>query len=261
MPQPGSKILAINLCAGLGLFAIASLYFVEGPRRFLELLSLQSAAEAVREKPHLLVEAQSGLANEPLPVGIIAADASDGATITIEGLPDGADLSLGSRSDHSGWTLAVADLEQSFVGAPPGFVGIMEPTATLRSADGKLLDRQVLHFEWRASKGDPPVTRSANNGTASAGSAAARSTSLSLPKPALAVPPLAPTRADASDAIECQSSPPTHSKNRWAWRLVDNRKCWYAGEPGIDKSKLHWPANPDQVLEPARRTAPRAATR
>src|SRR5580765_5307013 len=99
-------------------------------------------------------------ANEPLPVGIIAAGASDGATITIEGLPDGADLSFGSRSDHSGWTLTVADLEHSFIGAPTGFVGIMEPTATLRSVSGKLLDRQALHFEWRARKGDPPVTSS-----------------------------------------------------------------------------------------------------
>jgi hypothetical protein len=254
MAQPRSKILALNICAGLGLFAIA-LYFLEGPRQFPDFLSMPSAAEAISEKPHLLVEAQSGLANEPLPLGIIAAGASDGATITIEGLPDGADLSLGSRSDRSGWTLTVADLERSFVGAPTGFVGIMEPTATLRSANGKLLDRQDLHFEWRAD--DRPVISAVNNGTAST-EAAAPSTSSSSPKPALALPPLAPPPADTANGIECQSSPPPNSKNRWAWRLVDNKKCWYAGEHGMDKSKLHWAANADQAPEPGERNVPPA---
>jgi hypothetical protein len=261
MAQPSSKV-ALNICAGLGLFAIAVLYLVEGPRQFLDFLSMvPSAAEAISEKPHLLVEAQGGLANEPLPVGIIAAGASDGATITIEGLPDGADLSFGSRSDHSGWTLTVADLEHSFVGAPTGFVGIMEPTATLRSVSGKLLDRQALHFEWRARKGDPPVTSPVNNGAASAGSAAAPSTSSSSPKPALALPPLAVPPAGTANAIECQSSPPPYSKSHWAWRLVDNKKCWYAGEPGMDKSKLHWAANADQAPAPAQRTPPEPAKR
>jgi len=274
MAQPSSKV-ALNICAGLGLFAIAVLYLVEGPRQFLDFLSMvppaaeaisekprvPSAPEAISEKPRLLVEAQAGLANEPLPVGIIAAGASDGATITIEGLPDGADLSFGSRSDHSGWTLTVADLGQSFVGAPTGFVGIMKPTATLRSVSGELLDRQALHFEWRARKGDPPVTSPVNNGAASAGSAAAPSTSSSSPKPALARPPLAVPPAGTANAIECQSSPPPYSKSHWAWRLVDNKKCWYAGEPGMDKSKLHWAANADQAPAPAQRTPPEPAKR
>jgi hypothetical protein len=132
----------------------------------------------------------------------------------------------------------------------------MEPTATLRSASGKLLDRQVLHFEWRARKGDPPVASPVNNGTASAGSAAAPSTSSSSPKPALALAPLAPPLADADNAIECQSPPRPYSKNRWAWRLVDNKKCWYAGEPGMDKTKLHWSVNADHAPEPAQRNAP-----
>ena len=213
MAQPRSKILALNISAGLGLLAIAAWAFVDGPSQLSDFISMPSAAEAISEKPHLLVEAQNGLANEPLPVGIIAAGASDGAIITIEGLPNGADLSLGSRSDHSGWTLTVADLEQSFVGAPTGFVGIMEPTATLRSASGKLLDRQVLHFEWRARQADPPVTNQVNNETASVRSAAAPSTSSSSLKPALGLPPL--TSPSADSAIECQSSPPPYSKNRW----------------------------------------------
>src|SRR5262249_31140591 len=119
--------------------------------------------------------------------------------------------------------------------------------------------RQALHFEWRARQDDPPLTSPVNNETASAGSAAAPSTSSSSPKPALALPPLTPPPADT--AIECQSSPPPYSKNRWAWRLVDNKKCWYAGEPGMENSKLHGSANADPAPEPAQRNAPEPAKR
>jgi integrase len=116
------------------------------------------------------------LTNEPLPLGVTVEHESDGATVTIEVLPNGADLSLGSRSECYGWTLAAADLEQTFVGAPTDFVGIMEPTATLRSASGKLFDRQALHFEWRARKGeqsDKPPGQTTNSETAYVGTAAA----------------------------------------------------------------------------------------
>jgi hypothetical protein len=149
-------------------------------------------------------------------------------------------------------------LEQSFVGAPTDFVGIMKPTATLRSVSGELLDRQALHFEWRAWKDDPPVTGPADKGAASAGLTAAPSTSSSSSKPALALPSLTVPPAGTANAIECQSSPPPYSKSHWAWRLIDNKKCWYAGKPGMDKSKLHWAANADQAPTSAQRTLPPA---
>ena len=28
----------------------------------------------------------------------------------------------------------------------------------------------------------------------------------------------------------------------WSWRLIDGRKCWYAGKTMISKSLLQWPA-------------------
>jgi hypothetical protein len=52
--------------------------------------------------------------------------------------------------------------------------------------------------------------------------------------------------AGAADAIKCQSSPPSSNRGHWAWRLIDDKKCWYAGEPGMDKSKLHWAPNADR---------------
>jgi hypothetical protein len=66
--------------------------------------------------------------------------------------------------------------------------------------------------------------------------------------------------AGPANAIECQSSPPSN-KGHWAWRLIDDKKCWYAGEPGMDKSRLHWARNADRAPEPAQRTAPEPAER
>ena len=173
----------------------AALCLVDDPRQFRAFMTtMPSSPEAFTgERPRLLVQAQNGLTNEPLPLGVAVEHESDGATVTIEGLPNGADLSLGSWSVRYGWTLAAVDLEQTFVGAPTDFVGIMEPTAALRSASGKLLDRQALHFEWRARKGEPsdkPPGETTNSETASVGTAAATSSVSSSPsQPALALPP------------------------------------------------------------------------
>lgn len=187
--------------------------------------------------------------------------------MTIEGLLDGVDLSLGNRSDIRGWTIAATDLDQTFVGAPAGFVGVIETTATLRAASGRLLDRQAVRFEWRANKGEPPdpslvdtmIKKTGPGGTAAVTpSARAQSSS---PKSVVAVPPLAPPSAVTAKTIECQSSPPPYNKSHWAWRLIDNKKCWYAGEPGMDKSKLHWAAKANESREPTQRPAPDPATR
>jgi hypothetical protein len=66
--------------------------------------------------------------------------------------------------------------------------------------------------------------------------------------------------AGTANAIECQSSPPSN-KGHWAWRLIDDRKCWYAGEPGMDKTKLRWAANAHRAPEPAPRATPEPAPR
>jgi hypothetical protein len=191
----GKYSAALNICASLGIFGVTALYLVDERRQFDVATMVPSLAEAIGETPRILVEAQNGLANEPLPVGVTVVGTSAGATVTIEGLPDGADLSLGSRSDRSGWTLAAADLNQTFIGAPRDFVGVMEPTATLRSASGKLLDRQDLHFEWSASKSDPPdppPVDTTNKETASSGAAAVKPSAPSPPpKSAVALPLLA----------------------------------------------------------------------
>jgi hypothetical protein len=36
----------------------------------------------------------------------------------------------------------------------------------------------------------------------------------------------------------------------WSWRMIDGRKCWYAGKPMISRSLLEWPA---RAVQPASR--------
>jgi hypothetical protein len=67
--------------------------------------------------------------------------------------------------------------------------------------------------------------------------------------------------AGTANAIKCQSSPPPSNRGHWAWRLIDDKKCWYAGEPGMDKSKSHWAANTDRTPEPTQRSTPEPAER
>jgi hypothetical protein len=213
-----AKYAAILLmCTGLAIVALVVMSLFDDPRQFRNFIAtIPSSIEAfLREKPRLLVEAQNGLANEPLPLGVTVEHASGGEIVTIEGLPEGIDLSLGRRSDIIGWSVPVANLEQTYVGAPTNFVGAIETTATLRSANGKPLDRQALHYEWRASTDKPsdqPPREPINHETASPGAAAATPPSASAsPRPSvLALPPLAspPTsppdtvgRASASEAV------------------------------------------------------------
>lgn len=51
-------------------------------------------------------------------------------------------------------------------------------------------------------------------------------------------------------AIDCQSE--KGAGYPWAWRLIDGQRCWYKGNPGMDKKLLQWAAT---------NTAPSAAPR
>jgi hypothetical protein len=96
----------------------------------------------------LVVEDQKGFTNEPLPLGISIKNASDGETVTVAGLADGTELSLGNSKGRAGWLLSTRDLDKTFVGARDGFAGVMEANVSLHSASGQLLDSQVIRFEW-----------------------------------------------------------------------------------------------------------------
>jgi hypothetical protein len=100
----------------------------------------------------LVIESQKGFANEPLPLGISLKDASGEETVTVTGLAEGTELSLGTPIGLAGWLVSAHDLDKTFVGARGDFVGIMDATVNLRSASGQLLDSRIVRFEWIEKK-------------------------------------------------------------------------------------------------------------
>jgi hypothetical protein len=41
---------------------------------------------------------------------------------------------------------------------------------------------------------------------------------------------------------QCSTAMPSKPQGHWwSYRLIDGRKCWYEGKPGLSKSLLEWP--------------------
>ncbi len=51
------------------------------------------------------------------------------------------------------------------------------------------------------------------------------------------------TECPAAQARQpCSATMPSNPQGHWwSYRLVDGRKCWYEGKPGLSKSLLEWP--------------------
>jgi len=54
---------------------------------------------------------------------------------------------------------------------------------------------------------------------------------------------------------ECVASP-SKAQGHWSWRLIDGRKCWYAGKTVIPKSSLQWAAAAPAQAKAAAAPAP-----
>jgi hypothetical protein len=57
-----------------------------------------------------------------------------------------------------------------------------------------------------------------------------------------ALVPIGMLTAQAKAPIRECSASPSKAQGHWSWRLIDGRKCWYAGKTAISKSLLRWPA-------------------
>jgi len=109
-------------------------------------------AKTSAHQPRLVVENQSGFANEPLPLGISVKDGLGVEAVMVAGLANGIELSLGTSQGSTGWLVTARDLDKTFIGTPQDFVGVMDATVTLRSPLGERLDRQLIRFEWLEQK-------------------------------------------------------------------------------------------------------------
>lgn len=53
---------------------------------------------------------------------------------------------------------------------------------------------------------------------------------------------LSPTEFPTAQAKQrCSAMPANPQGSWWSYRLIDGRKCWYEGKPGLSKSLLEWP--------------------
>jgi hypothetical protein len=56
----------------------------------------------------------------------------------------------------------------------------------------------------------------------------------------------------AYTVTDCWAEPPNNPPERWSWRMIDGRQCWYQGERMRAKGLLRWaPAKPAAPAEPA----------
>jgi hypothetical protein len=116
-----------------------------------DMMPVRDGSSVARTSPALVVTAsQKSYVNEPLPLGMWLKNGSGKETVTIAGLAEGTELSLGTSRGLAGWVLTGGDLDKTFVGPPRDFVGVMNATVELSSAGGQLLESQVIQFEWIA---------------------------------------------------------------------------------------------------------------
>ena len=57
-----------------------------------------------------------------------------------------------------------------------------------------------------------------------------------------ALVPIGMLAAQAKAPIRVCSASASKAQGHWSWRLIDGRKCWYAGKTMISKSLLKWSA-------------------
>ena len=50
--------------------------------------------------------------------------------------------------------------------------------------------------------------------------------------------------ASSAQAIECSADLPAVRNGHWTYRIVDGRKCWYAGRTVLPRSSLRWANRP-----------------
>jgi hypothetical protein len=109
----------------------------------------------------LSVQDGSGLVNDSLPLGIHVGAPPPGSTVSIGGLPAGAQLTSGKRIGPNEWRVSASEVSGVSVIPPNGFVGQMQLTAELRDGDGAALTGTSTRLSWTAPVVTAPVVAAA----------------------------------------------------------------------------------------------------
>ena len=135
----------------------------------------------------LAVQDGSGLANDPVPLGIHVGAPPPGAFVSINGLTAGARLTSGKRVGSSEWRVSATEISGVSVIPPEGFTGQMLVTAELRDGDGVALTGTSTRLTWTAVPSvAAPSLASPSLATPSLAAAPSRA---AAPPPAVVSPP------------------------------------------------------------------------
>jgi hypothetical protein len=242
------------IAAVVGIVGIALLAFPDPMRKLVDNFG---AIKPLGPAAHLAIENQKGLTSEPLPLSISVADSSGGETVTVAGMPEGTELSLGTALVSGSWVVPVADLDKTFVGAPTSFVGAVTAKVILISPTGRPLDTRNIRFEWSEpeSYSAPPAGQTEptwDSTPHTSGRAEPTPAPGPIPSPAVSDTSesfVAPLRADPRPAaaapatVNCLASADEVRKlapkawPKWTYGPRGER-CWYSGRKPVFQKEI-----------------------
>ena len=172
-------------------------------------------------------------------------------SVTVAGLSEGTELSLGTALESGNWLVPVADLDKTFVGAPMSFVGVMTVKVTLKSATGKHLDTRNIRFEWGKPEfysappaGQTEQTRGSTSRTS--GRPPVSETDESFAAPLRPDPSSAPAANCLTSADEVRTLAPK-AWPKWTYGPHGER-CWYSGRKPVFRKEM--PAQVEVIPPP-----------
>lgn len=152
--------IAIAVSALVALVFVAAFPALQGPADEGGLSSLPAwkllksslfPAPQRKPAPTLVVVDSSGPVNERLSLGVNVKSPDPDATVTINGMPAGARVTVGRRMSSSEWRVPALEISDVSVIPPADFVGVMNLTAELRGPGGAALVSSVVRLTWTSA--------------------------------------------------------------------------------------------------------------
>jgi hypothetical protein len=208
LQRRSSLHVAGKLAGAIASAAIVALLYVEvfsSSEDRLGLASLLRSREAVtspaptRRASTLVVRNHSGLANEPLELGVSVDAPDSGATVTVRGMPTEARLTAGTPTSLSEWRVPAEQISEAKVIPPTDFVGEMNLSAELHSSDGAALVTSFLQLTWRAV---PAAVAPVVTSTVTAAATPGPQPLPQPPPPAMSLPPAVAVTAPPAPQAE-----------------------------------------------------------
>jgi hypothetical protein len=158
-------------------------------------------ASAPRPAPTLIVRNNSGYIDEPLQLGVSVDAAAPGMTVMIKSMPAGARLTAGRRVGADEWRVSAQDISHTAIIPPTDFVGEMNLSAELYTADGATLVTTFVRLTWASLQSDSAAAVVATRTMAAPPAAVAPAP----PQPQAMAPPSQP--AAAADTPQARAEP------------------------------------------------------